>query len=223
MIKAIIFDFDGTIIDTETAWYYAFRDAYKEHGVDLDVEQYSQCLGTSLHLFNPYEYLATELGLAIDVAEFRNRIRADHTARMNMEEVRAGIREYLKMAKEAGLRIGLASSSDRAWIDKYLAKLDIREYFEVIRSADDVSRVKPDPELYLSAIEALGVRADEAVAIEDSPNGARAAVAAGMHCVIVPNTLTKLLSFDPSDRCYRAESLSDFDFKRLTEGVFSKE
>ncbi|MDQ6423359.1 HAD family hydrolase [Paenibacillus sp. LHD-117] len=220
MIKAIIFDFDGTIIDTETAWYYAFRDAYLEHGVELGVEQYSQCLGTSLQLFNPYEYLMTELGLPIDKEVFKARIRADHTARMDLEEVRDGVRDYLRQAKEAGLRIGLATSSDRAWIDKYMDRLGIRDYFEVIRCADDVSKVKPDPELYLSALEALGVRADEAVAIEDSPNGARAAVAAGMHCVIVPNTLTKLLSFDPSDRCYRMESLSDFEFGRLTAGAF---
>lgn len=221
MIKAIIFDFDGTIIDTETAWYYVFRDAYLERGVELGVEQYSECLGTSLHLFNPYEYLSAELGLPIDTASFRDRIRADHTARMETEEMRAGVREFLELAKEAGLRIGLASSSERAWIDKYLDLLGIREYFEVIRTADDVGKVKPDPELYVSALEALGVRPDEAVAIEDSPNGSRAAIAAGMHCVIVPNTLTKLLPFDPSDRCYHAESLKDFDFARLTEGVFA--
>lgn len=221
MIKAIIFDFDGTIIDTETAWYHAFRDAYQEHGVELGVEQYSQCLGTSLHVFNPYEYLATDLGLPIDKAAFRSKVRADHSAKMALEEVRSGIREYLQMAKESGLKIGLATSSERAWIDKYMDQLGIRDYFEVIRTADDVSKVKPDPELYLSALEALGVHPNEAVAIEDSPNGSRAAVAAGMHCVIVPNTLTKLLAFDPSDRCYHAESLLDFDFKRLTQGVFA--
>ncbi|WKL03205.1 HAD family phosphatase [Paenibacillus amylolyticus] len=66
MIKALVFDFDGTIIDTETAWYIAFRDAYKEHGVDLTLEMYSQCIGTSLKTFNPYEYLITDLNLPID-------------------------------------------------------------------------------------------------------------------------------------------------------------
>lgn len=215
MIKAIIFDFDGTIIDTETPWFYAFRDAYMEHGVELTPEQYSECVGTNEHTFDPYEHLMTELGLPIDKEEFRIKIHADHTALMEKETVREGVLEYLQLAKEAGLRIGLASSSERSWIDRYLEVLGIGDYFEVICTADDVNRVKPDPELYLKAMEKLGVKPDEAIAIEDSPNGAKAAAAAGMSCLIVPNTLTKLFVFD-QESCYiHAESLAKVDFAEL--------
>jgi HAD superfamily hydrolase (TIGR01509 family) len=212
-IKAIIFDFDGTIIDTESAWYEAFRDAYKKHGVDLTLEQYSQCIGTSLHAFNPYEYLIAELHLPIDRESFRQNVQAHHTALMDEEEIRPGILDYLKLAKAAGLKIGLASSSDRAWIDKYLNQLEIRDYFDCIRTKDDVKKVKPDPELYLQTIECLGVQADETLAIEDSPNGSKAALAAGLYTLISPNAITRHLEFP--DTHHRVECFSKIDLREV--------
>lgn len=213
MIKAIIFDFDGTIIDTETAWYEAFRDAYREHDVELTVELYSGCIGTSLHTFNPYEYLVTELKLPVNLDALRAAVRTQHSTLMEKEELRPGVLDYLKAAKEAGLRIGLASSSSREWIDRYLTKLGVASYFDCIRTADDVEKVKPDPELYLQALAGLGVEPQEAVAIEDSPNGARAAAAAGLYSVIIPNRITSLLEFEPCN--YRLDSLADLDFRHL--------
>lgn len=213
MIKAIIFDFDGTIIDTETAWYEAFREAYRTHDVELTLELYSQCIGTSLHSFNPYEYLVTHLNLPIDLDEFRSLVRSRHSLLMEKEAVRPGILEYLKQAKAHGLKIGLASSSERAWIDKYLNQLEIHSYFDCIRTANDVAKVKPDPELYQQTLACLGASPREAIAIEDSPNGARAAAAAGMYSVIIPNTITAALEFEESN--YRLESLMDLDFRHL--------
>lgn len=219
MIKALIFDFDGTIIDTETAWYVAFRDAYKKYEVDLTLEMYSQCIGTSLHAFNPYEYLKTHLHLPIDLAEFRRSVRAHHAELMLQEEMRPGVLHYLENAKSAGLKIGLATSSERSWIDPFLDRLDIRRFFDCIRTADDVKKVKPDPELYLRTLEGLDVRPEEAIALEDSPNGAKAAMTAGLYCVLVPNTITKLLSFEPVHR--QGERLSDFDFHALIADIGS--
>jgi len=213
MIKALVFDFDGTIIDTETAWYVAFREAYGEHGVDLTLEKYSQCIGTSLHAFNPYEYLMTDLGLSIDREFFRSSIQERHALLMKGESVRPGIMSFLESARSLGLHIGLASSSNGEWINKHLDQLGIREYFECIRTSDHVKKVKPDPELYTQTMECLGVKGDEAIAIEDSPNGAKAAKLAGMHCVVVPNTITKLLEF--GDSYYRADSLMDIEFDEL--------
>lgn len=213
MIKAIIFDFDGTIIDTETAWYEAFRQAYRLHDVELTLELYSQCIGTSLHSFNPYEYLVTHKNLPIDLEEFRRSVHAQHTLLMEKEVIRPGILDYLKQAQAHGLKIGLASSSPRAWIDKYLELLGIGSYFDCIRTADDVAKVKPDPELYLQAMACLDVTPAEAIAIEDSPNGARAAAAAGMYSVVIPNTITTYLPFDEVN--YRLESLIDLDFRHL--------
>lgn len=213
MIRAVIFDFDGTVIDTETAWYIAFRDAYKEHGVDLTLEMYSLCIGTSLQAFNPYEYLVVNLHLPIDLDSFRQSVHERHASLMDAEKMRPGIMDYLNSARAKRLKIALASSSKLDWVEKFLEKLQIREYFDCIRTANDVKHVKPDPELYLQTLQCLGVTADEAIAIEDSPNGAKAAVAAGVHCVVVPNTITKLLEFERFSQM--ANSLTEIDFDEL--------
>ena len=213
MIRAIIFDFDGTVIDTETAWYIAFRDAYKEHGVDSTLEMYSLCIGTSLQAFNPYEYLVVNLHLPIDLDSFRQSVHERHATLMDAEKMRPGIMDYLNSARAKRLKIALASSSKLDWVEKFLEKLQIREYFDCIRTANDVEHVKPDPELYLQTLQCLGVTADEAIAIEDSPNGAKAAVAAGVHCVVVPNTITKLLEFERFSQM--ANSLTEIDFEDL--------
>lgn len=213
MIKAIIFDFDGTLIDTETAWYVAFRDAYRTYGVDLTLEQYSQCIGTSLHSFNPYEYLVTDLHLPVDLDALRISVRQRHSSLMEVEDVRPGVTDWLTLARQRGLKIGLASSSASAWVEQYLERLGLRHYFECIRTADHVTHVKPDPELYLQALSCLGVEPHEAIAVEDSPNGAKAAVTAGLQCVVVPNSTTKYLKFDEVHR--RADSLSDVNLDDL--------
>ncbi|MEK4878801.1 MULTISPECIES: HAD family hydrolase [Paenibacillus] len=211
MIKGIIFDFDGTIIDTETAWYTAFNEAYAEYGVDLTLEQYSTCIGTSLNSFNPYEYLMTDLKLAIDKEEFSKAVKQRHSKLMELETIRPGIQHYLDSAKAAGLRIGLASSSSLEWVEKYLNQLGIREYFECVRTADHVAKVKPDPELYNQTLACLGITADEAVAIEDSPNGSMAAAAAGIRCIVTPNEITNFLEFDKQHHKIDNLSLLEFD------------
>ncbi len=215
MIKAIIFDFDGTVIDTETAWYTAFREAYQTYGVDLSLEKYSQCIGTSLHTFNPYEYLKTDLHLPIDLDEFRQRVQARHAVLMEDEGMRAGILDYLKEAKHRKLKVGLASSSRAGWVEHFLQKLQIRPYFDCVRTADDVQHVKPDPEIYLQSLRCLEVEAADAVAVEDSPHGAAAAAAAGIYCLTVPNVITRLLPFERPG--HRVNSLADVDFNDLAD------
>lgn len=215
MIKAIIFDFDGTIIDTETAWYTAFREAYEEYGVDLPLELYAQCIGTSLHHFNPYEYLRTDLHLPIEPESFRQAVHQRHAALMDSEEMREGIADYLREARSRGLKIGLASSSHEDWVEHFLQKLQIRGYFDCLRTADDVRHVKPDPELYLQTLKCLGVAESEAVAIEDSPHGTAAADAAGIYCLTVPNAVTKHLTFHRTH--HLANSLTDVDFNDLLQ------
>lgn len=220
MIKALIFDFDGTIIDTETAWYIAFRDAYKTHGIELTLEQYSQCLGTSLHSFNPYTHLKTHHNLPIDLEDFKHLVQQQHTEMMIQERIRPGILKLLETAKSQGLKIGLASSSERTWIDKFVKLHGIEDYFECYCTADTVKKVKPDPELYLQALEKLGVEANEAIAIEDSPNGARAAVAAGISTVVIKNDITNQLPF--SEGHHTIESLTNYNLGKLTELVQQK-
>lgn len=214
-IKAIIFDFDGLILDTETPWYEAFCEIYKEHGAELPMELWGKGVGASYGHFDPYQYLAECTGKAVD----RNTIDAlftiKHGALMEQQTIRPGVESYLQAAQQLGLRIGLASSSPRSWVENYLKLYRLLDYFEVIRTADDVTHLKPDPELYLFAAAALDVLPSEVVAFEDSPTGTRAAKAAGMHCVIVPNPVTTQLAFDDYD--LRINSMSDISLSDLLE------
>jgi len=219
MIKAIIFDFDGTILDTETAWFHALKKGYQQYDAELSLDQYSQCIGTHQSSFDPYENIVKAAKQPVDVEAFRLAVKDHYESFMKQELIREGVLDWLKQAKAAGIRIGLATSSHRAWIDKYAGELGIIDYFDGIRTADDVKQVKPDPELYLKVIEDLGVKPEEAVVVEDSPNGVRAAVAAGIKCIVTPNPITRELAFDESPLCYFADSLADIDFEAMTGGM----
>ncbi len=111
-------------------------------------------------------------------------------------KLRDGVRSYLEEAEKQGLKIGLASSSSRDWVESYLKKFEIYDYFHVIKTKENVKKVKPDPSLYIKALEALSVTPEESIAFEDSLNGSMAAIAAGIRCVIVPNPVTEHLPFE---------------------------
>lgn len=198
MIKAIVFDFDGTILDTETPWFDVYVETYKEYGVDLPIEVWSQVIGTDgIHIL--YDYLQENATKEVDLQEVREITSKKHKQVMEKKELRPGAEAYFKEAKEMGLQLAIASSSSREWVEYFLEKFKINHYFEIIKTSDDVEKVKPDPALYIKAVDALGISANEAIAIEDSPKGAQAAKAAGLHCVTIPNDITKLLPFEKVD------------------------
>ncbi|UHA75942.1 HAD family hydrolase [Paenibacillus sp. 481] len=192
-MKAIVFDFDGLIIDTETVWYLAFKEVLQGYNVDFPLEVFVKCIGTddaALHAF-----IEEKLGVE-SIEIIMNLTKENHKAKMELLDIREGVKEYLIEAQNLGLKIGLASSSSREWVEGFLKQLQILDYFEVIKTGDEVEKVKPDPTLYIKTLEALNINADEAVAFEDSANGARAAIAAGLKCVIVPNEVTKEINFE---------------------------
>lgn len=123
------------------------------------------------------------------------------------------MRETLSAARAAGWKIGLASSSRRAWVAGHLERLELLAFFDDLKCKDDVARTKPDPELYQASLRALGVRPGEAAALEDSPHGVRAAQSAGMFCIAVPNALTRRLSLDEAD--WRLDSMRALSLPEL--------
>lgn len=199
MIKAIVFDFDGLILDTETPSFEAFREVYKEYNVELKLETYAQCIGTSDDVFNPYTYLSECLGRVIEKDVVRERFNIKRKGLLERLELRPGVVDYLEAATRMGLKIGLASSSGKPWIQHWLEHFGILHYFESIMTGDIVAKVKPDPELYLRSLDALGVAGSEAIAFEDSLNGLRAAKQACLHCVVVPNDVTRQFPFAEHD------------------------
>lgn len=196
MIKAVVFDFDGLIIDTETPEYEVFKQIYSEYGVDLPLEMYAQNIGTVLGDFNPHSYLGEYLKQDIDPEFVKNLHKERYSILMENFELRDGVLDYLNKAKEMNLKIALATSSHRPWIDGFFERFDLHHYFDCISTAEDVEKVKPDPALYLRTLSLLGVDGNEAIAFEDSYNGSKAAVAAGMHCIAVPNPVTNHFSFE---------------------------
>jgi HAD superfamily hydrolase (TIGR01509 family) len=211
-VKLIVFDFDGLILDTEAPVYDAWQELYGEHGHTLALEQWAQCIGTA-DVFDPCAELAARVGRALDAAALRRRHRARTDALIAEQPVRPGVVERLEEARDLGLTLAVASSSDRAWVEGHLGRLGLLRHFRLLRCAEDVPRVKPDPALYRAVLEATGVRAADAVALEDSPNGVLAAKRAGLACVAVPNTLTARLDLSAAD--LRLVSLAEVSLPAL--------
>lgn len=211
MIKAVIFDFDGLIIDTESLWYEAFKEVMKDYNYDLPVHEFAICIGTKDDVL--YSFLEDKLQRIINRDEVRNKTKNLVNEKVYSLLLREGVLEYLDEAKSLGLKVGLASSSSRKWVDAFLDQFNIRSYFQVIKTSNDVKKVKPDPELYIEALNALGVDSTEAIAFEDSKNGLEAAKGAGLRCVIVPNDVTSFLTFN--GHSYRLQSMRELSLHEL--------
>jgi len=193
VIKAIIFDFDGLIVDTETYEIQSYQQIYEEHHMPFPHKRWLENIGTH-GTFNPFEELINakkELILEQLVLE-RNTKYEQLTKDI---QPRDGVLDYLNRGKELGLKIAIASSSSKKWVTTYLERLGILTYFDCIYSSDDVANVKPDPELYIKTINHFNLQPEEAIVFEDSANGSLAAIRAGIPCVIVPNKTTSTLIF----------------------------
>ncbi len=189
-IRGLIFDFDGLIVDTETAIYDAWRELYAAFGQDLPLADYVRCVGSDFAQYNPQTVLEERLGAAVEWEPHLEKKDARIREWLESEDTRPGVRELVAEATASGLHRAVASSSSRDWVSGWLEKLALAPHFPEIRCRDDVARIKPEPDLFLAAAEALGIHPSEALVLEDSENGLRAARAAGMRCVIVHNPVT---------------------------------
>ena len=217
MIRAVIFDFDGLILDTEAPEFQTWQEIYQVHGCELLLEVWATGLGTSADAFDPYTHLEAQLGRLIDRAAIRQQRRQRYLELLGAKVVLPGVREYIAEAKRLGLQLGVASSSSRTWVVGHLSELGLSAYFDCIKCRDDVPRVKPDPALYQAVVEAFALQPHQAIALEDSPNGITAAKRAGLFCVAVPNPLTRHLSLAHADLL--VSSLADLPLQHLLERV----
>ncbi|MFZ4506996.1 MAG: HAD family hydrolase [Fimbriimonas sp.] len=208
MLKALIFDFDGLILDTETPEFEAWKAIFAAHGHEFPLDFYASFLGKGASLIEewPLDRLARLTGGEIDRDSIERAYEQRRMQTILSSEILPGVTDLLADAKASGLKIGLASSSKHRWVDAHLERLGLLHYFETIACADDVERAKPFPDLYLLACANLGVQPHEALALEDSSNGSRAAQAAGVFVVVVPNPATSW--HDLSHANARLESLA---------------
>jgi HAD superfamily hydrolase (TIGR01509 family) len=220
MIETVIFDFDGLIRDTETFEFYSFQEVLRDHGVELPLDLYCKRIGGHMNAFDPYSYLQECIGRPINREELRTLRRQKYDVLIKNEKTRPGVANYLNSAQKLGLKIGLASSAPYDWVMLNLEELDLVGYFDCIRTHEDVRNVKPDPELYLNVLDYFGVAPINAIAFEDSPNGAKAAIEAKIHTVIVPNELTKNLFFDECS--LRISSMLEMELKQVIDFIQNK-
>ena len=198
MIRALVFDFDGLILETETPAYETWAEIYKEHGHELPMDRWHGYIGSDTG-FDPAGHLAALVGEGFDRDATQKRRDARKTELIAALDVMVGVREYVADANRLGLRLAVASSSSRAWVLGHLERLRLRAEWDAVLTRDDVERTKPAPDLYLAAVKALGVAPREAVAFEDSRNGIAAAKDAGLLCVAVPNALTAAMDLSRAD------------------------
>jgi HAD superfamily hydrolase (TIGR01509 family) len=214
MIRAIVFDFDGLILDTEEPVYRSWLEVYEAHGETLPFERWVQIVGSTTTEFHPQRHLEERLGRPLSQEVVDGRI-GRRTEMILAQQVLPGILRYIDDATDLGLKLGVASSSTRDWVSGHLERLGILGRFDCVRCRDDVNSAKPAPDLYIAVLDCLGVSPSEAFAIEDSPNGVIAAKQAGMLCVAIPNSITAGLDLSKADLVLR--SLSDLSLHDLLQ------
>jgi len=211
LLKAVIMDFDGVIVDTEVVWYNIYVDWFKKHkDYDLPVREFLACVGSnSDDLFDSLD----ARNIIVDRAEF-----ARDTTRLFIEQSsllppKEGVVEFIHAVKSRGLKLALATSAVRLKIVKHLTRLGLIDQFDELITSEDVKRIKPYPDLFLKTAEKLGIEPHEALIIEDSRNGFQAGINAKMRVLVVPNDVTRYSDFKG---CYcQLNSLTEINLVKL--------
>jgi HAD superfamily hydrolase (TIGR01509 family) len=220
MIKALVFDFDGLILETEQPLYQSWQELYWANGLELPFDKWALNIGTSEEPFDPNIALESLPGWNLEKNREMSRRLQRELDLIGSQPPRPGVVDYLKDARRMGLKVGLASSSSCDWVTGHLGRMGLLEYFQCVQGRDDVALTKPDPELFRSAVEILGAKPKEAIAFEDSPNGILAAKRAGMYCVAVPNVLTRHLDTSLAD--LEVNSLAELKLEELVKVIESR-
>lgn len=186
MFRALILDFDGLVIDTESALIQAYGDVHAGHGMPFDTTAYLHAVGHVDYTFDPW--------LAFPAAADRGALEAErhrrNVARNDELEPLPGVTALLTAAAAAGLPLAIASNSSRGHVDGHLRRLGLRDHFRFLACRGEAPSPKPEPDLYRLAVSQLGMRGHEAIAFEDSQTGTLAAHRAGLKVVAVPGPCT---------------------------------
>jgi putative hydrolase of the HAD superfamily len=214
--RAVLFDFDGIIVDTEWAIYESWRRFFEDHGHPLPLSLYNRCIGSDFDTWSPKTHLEDLTGRDDfdwhDLDESRNlRIRAELDGSGPMP----GVAASLEALANRGIPAAVVSSSSHNWVDGWIAKLGLTDSFATTVCRGDAPRIKPAPDLYLEAARRLGLPPGECLVIEDSVNGIRAATAAGMPTIAIPCRVT--MDCDFSEAGQLLPTLIDFPALLSTE------
>ena len=218
MIKALLFDFDGLLMDTETPEVHIWQEIYARHGVDFPLDLWIRSVvGSSDANFDAAAHLASVSGQKLDLPALRQHARTTRLEIQSRLPALPGTDAILTAARSLNLRMAIASSSPHWWVDGYLRQLKITGFFEFVICREDVAHVKPAPDLYLKAIECVQFPPKECLAFEDSPNGVLAAQRAGLRVVGVPNAVTSQAGRLPADLVL--SSLDEISLEKIIERI----
>ena len=213
-LRAVIFDFDGLVVDTESIGYRTWNEIFECHGQALSIEQYALVVGTNFETaYDPRRDLEARTGKSFDWPTLEARRREREIALGLELKPLPGVKERLEEARALGLRTAIASSSTRTWIQMWMQRLNLGSYFEHISTVDDTGKVKPDPSLFMHAADNLQTGPLDVLIFEDSLNGLHASMAAGMRCIAAPSPMTRHLDFQNAWK--RVNSLSDVSLRSL--------
>ena len=218
MIRALIFDFDGLIVDTESPALQSWQEIFREYGYELSLDRWVLNVGRgeSLDVVGDLQQL---VGRTLDAEALTARRRARHIQMVEAQPILPGVVERIAEAHAMGLRLAVASSSPRQWVAGHLERCGLIQHFDAIRTRTDpdVGVGKPDPAVYLAALRSLRVEAGEAIALEDSPRGVEAAMHAGIFTVAIPNDVTRRMG--PNGADLTLESLADMTLQELVQAA----
>jgi HAD superfamily hydrolase (TIGR01509 family) len=214
--RAIILDFDGLVLDSETPLFDIWARIYASHGQQLSLDDWQHALGTQGG-FDPFAELVRRTDQPLDHGQLVAHVSHEHWRLCGSEPLLPGVRARVEEARTLGIGTAVASSSPAAWVRPWLDRHELSQMIDAVCTRDDVMRVKPAPDLFLLAADRLKVPAAECLVFEDSPNGVRAAHAAGMPVVAVPCGLTKSLPL--ASPTLMIESLADWTLPSLFDRV----
>ncbi len=201
MIRALLFDFDGVIVDTEVPTYQSWRDIYAEYGVDLALDDWLPAVGSGSSrsgAFDAVTHLQRLIGATVD----RDDVIARRTRRKAELYERAallpGVRERLAEAQHLGMKTAIVTRNRNDRVTDHLRRVGLDHQWQALVCANE-EPTRDKAELYRHALAVLDVLSSEALAFEDSPSGVRAAKRAGVLCAAVPNEITRGALFDEAD------------------------
>jgi HAD superfamily hydrolase (TIGR01509 family) len=212
-VRALVFDFDGLIIDTEGPVYESWAEVYRSYGQELSLDFWKTIIGRGSKYFDPIVELEHRLGRPLQGEAIRAERRLRTQELVEALTILPGVLEWRAEARALGVGLGVASSSGRGWVTGHLERLGVADW-DCIRCLEDVEKPKPAADLYLSVLDCLGVPPPQAVAVEDSTHGVEAAKRAGLYCVAVPSSLTADHDFSRADLVLAA--LSDRSFGEVS-------
>lgn len=199
-VKGLIFDFDGLIVDTEVPLFNVYRELFNQYGFPYTYKNWWNTIGAGPSGDDPAVDLAELINQPEKADGFRDFAEKRAKELIKQSPALPGVPEFIQQAHDINLRLAVASSSSRDWVVSFLQHLSLFDYFDFVLTSNDVEKVKPNPELYLLALDKMGISASEAIVFEDSPNGIKAAKAAGIYCVAIPNDITREMPIQIADQ-----------------------